>query len=195
MNELTGLFNLHLTTDFVFKWNCLNWRRFKNVFFLSIIPFLSNIQLLSKSPLSVLYLVSMGLWFLNAQTLQITGWCDVSCEIKGNLLLSEIKLSAVFHTQYQMSIVWCVEYANRLPASWRCDPVLSLSEILLQSVFLGIWRIADEGHQPHAASRQDVERGRSTTIGNSTEPSAINPDQHLWNPQDCLNKTSHLQPS
>src|SRR4029434_1029901 len=26
-------------------------------------------------------------------------------------------------------------------------------------------------------------------------PSAINPDQHLWNPQDCLNKTSHLQPS
>src|SRR4029434_8482539 len=55
------------------------------------------------------------------------------------------------------------------------------------SQFLGIWRIADEGHQPHAASRHDVERGRSTTIGNSTEPSAINPDQHLWNPQDCLN--------
>ena len=88
--------------------------------------------------------------------------------------------------------------------------------------FLGIWRIAMT--KKEAASRQGVERGtipenqqmkeqqnrlnfkqtpcsiwpgrrKGDRLRPKPTPSAINPDQHLWNPQDCLNKTSHLQPS
>src|SRR4029434_7077537 len=102
----------------------------------------------------------------------------------------------------------CKCKCNRLPASWRCWPVLSFSEISLQTVFRNMENSDDK---KEAASRQGVERGtipqsqqreqqnrlnfkqppcsiwpgrrKGDKLRPQPTPSTITDEQHLWNPQ------------